>query len=261
MKRKLLLLVVLVAIVAAVGGFNSAVNRVNKLVATKPNISSPTSDSQEGLIGISASPIVNKLDQQIVGIYVDGVFINTPADMAGIESEDIILGINDKPLNQFKDLDAALKEIRGKPETEVSLVVRRATGETRKFNITRKNIDLSKVPRKVTFTGKIIRKQYSETVLRIPVTLLVIRTNYDRYYYNVGLDGREKSPKKGDWIKAQIIMDPPGQFTLDNNVGVSWSQVKGEDGTITSEQISWPRIREYKIVSPPVNKPLPAPVP
>ena len=61
--------------------------------------------------------------EAIKGALIVGVFINSPADMAGIRADDIVVAVNDNPVTGIRDL---LDQITlHKPEEQIQISIYR----------------------------------------------------------------------------------------------------------------------------------------
>ncbi len=83
------------------------------------------------------------LDEETEQIRVIAPIDDTPAEKAGITSQDLITAINGKSTKGM-DLNEAVKLIRGKPGTEVTLTIQRGE-KTLQYDITRAQIEVSAV--------------------------------------------------------------------------------------------------------------------
>ncbi len=99
-------------------------------------------------IGIGVD--VGIVDQRIV---IRQVIVPSPADTAGINPGDRIIGIDDKPV-KGRQLQEAIDEIQGEPGTSVSLMILTPDGDERTVEIVR---DYVKVP---TINLRLLDKQY-----------------------------------------------------------------------------------------------------
>lgn len=72
-------------------------------------------------------------------ILVEAVIDGSPADEAGINPGDTIVGIDGKPV-KGRMLSEAIDDMDGEPETEIDLTVRNPAGEQRELRLTREYI-------------------------------------------------------------------------------------------------------------------------
>ncbi len=85
---------------------------------------------------------VNEVKQ---GLRVSTVFEDSPAEQAGIREGDIVTEINGRSI-AGQDSEISTAEIKGKPGTKVTVtVLRPSTGETRKLELTRKELTVPAV--------------------------------------------------------------------------------------------------------------------
>lgn len=84
------------------------------------------------------------MDDETDRLIVVSPIEDSPADQAGIESQDLIIAIDDEPTDGM-DINAAVNLIRGKPGTSVKLTILRDGSETLDFDITRDKIELATV--------------------------------------------------------------------------------------------------------------------
>ena len=77
--------------------------------------------------------------------FVSESYENFPAQKAGIKAGDILLSIDGKTTKE-KTTDDISNILRGAPETEVALELRRPSGETYKVNVTRQEVKVPNVP-------------------------------------------------------------------------------------------------------------------
>jgi carboxyl-terminal processing protease len=77
--------------------------------------------------------------------FVSESYENFPAQKAGIKAGDILLSIDGKTTKE-KTTDDISNILRGAPETEVALELRRPSGEKYKVNVTRQEVKVPNVP-------------------------------------------------------------------------------------------------------------------
>ena len=64
-----------------------------------------------GIIGTMVSEEIHEEDQVPLGIYVKSVTMNSPAMKAGIQPGDVVVAVNDKSINSFRDYFNLLAEL------------------------------------------------------------------------------------------------------------------------------------------------------
>jgi len=102
-------------------------------------------DFQEGMSGTYAG-IGAVLRQRGESVYIEKVFFNGPAYQAGIRSYDEIVGIVEEGNGETEETKDILKKIRGKPDSKMSLRVRRVlSANDLKIEVIRKNIRIPAV--------------------------------------------------------------------------------------------------------------------
>jgi S1-C subfamily serine protease len=87
-------------------------------------LGSDTGATGERRASLGVVPSYGEDTSDVHGVKISGVSGGSPAEKAGLQGEDVIVGFNDKKLDNLMDLSAALTE--SKPGDKVKLKVMRA---------------------------------------------------------------------------------------------------------------------------------------
>jgi S1-C subfamily serine protease len=89
---------------------NNVAELPNKLTYVKTETDSPTSHSKTRGMGNIRFGIIPDYAANVKGLKIEGSSPNTPAEKAGLIDGDIIIGIDDKEINNIQDFMMVLRE-------------------------------------------------------------------------------------------------------------------------------------------------------
>jgi len=188
-----------------------------------------------GGIGVAVS-------QSATGETVLSPYPDSPAAKAGVLEGDVLVAINDAPIQAGASADEITSAIRGPIGSTVRITVRHKSGNVESFNITRAAIDIPSVTFKMVDghpdTGLIAISRFSDrTPAELGTALEQLRSQGARHYV---LDLRDNG---GGILESAVGV---AAHFLDGGVVMYESQSNGPERTYTAPAV----------VGGPVNSPL-----
>lgn len=104
----------------------------------------------ESTVGIGVTVSYQEPENADPYLYIEQVAYGSPAEEAGISVYESIVAVNGKSIKELGGYDEAVDEVRGDENTDVTLTIRNADGDTKDYTVTRKQYD------QVSVHGKII---------------------------------------------------------------------------------------------------------
>ncbi len=183
-------------------------------------------EGQYGGLGIEVT-----YDSENRAVKIVSPMYGTPAWRAGLQSGDLIIGIDDQPVSEMEYMEA-INKMRGKPGTSVKLTIKRDK-EIIEFNIVREIIQIIPVKSGITnYNGKkigyVLITKFNEPV---PAELQkALRKLYDQ-----GIDSLILDLRNNPGGLLDVAIEVANQFLDAGKIIVS---VKDRDGKITDRYIS-----------------------